>query len=240
MIIEVCANSFESAKNAQDAGADRIELCSELGVGGITPSIGLIEKVTSELEIPVHVLIRPRSGHFNYSVTELDQMKRCIHWCKKMNCTGIVSGVLLPNLRIDLESTKALIAAAAPLPFIFHRAIDLVPNIEAAVSELVNIGVSGILSSGQKSTAFSGIELLTKLQYNTAKITIIPGGGITESNAHTFAHFKAVHFSGTIAHTENSQTMPMSFLSAAMLDENTTWVSDLKRLKAIQYKLRKR
>ena len=79
-----------------------------------------------------------------------------------------------------------------------------------------------------------------ELQHNTTKITIMPGGGITESNAHAFAHFNAVHFSGTTVHTENSQTMPMSFLSAAMLDENTTWVSDVKRLKAIQYKLRKR
>ena len=93
MLVEICANSYESSRNARLAGADRIELCTELGVGGITPSHGLVKKVTEELDIPVYVLIRPRSGSFCYDEAELDIMKRDIEFCGEAGCAGIVSGL---------------------------------------------------------------------------------------------------------------------------------------------------
>ena len=121
MIFEVCASSFESAKNAQIAGAQRIELCSELGVGGITPSYGLITKVMEELSILNCVLIRPRSGDFTYSDEEFDIMLRDIKFCKELDCEGVVTGVLHKDGEIDIERTKRLMEAAGSMDFIYHR-----------------------------------------------------------------------------------------------------------------------
>ena len=107
MIVEICANSFESAVAAQNGGADRIELCTQLAVGGLTPSHHLIKKVISELSIPVHVLIRPRKGNFCYSKKELNIMKNDIEFCKIIGCSGVVSGVLAIrfNNRFDCYKT---------------------------------------------------------------------------------------------------------------------------------------
>ena len=128
MIIEVCTNSYESALNAQKAGADRIELCSELAVGGITPSHGLIQKVIEDLSININVLIRPRSGDFTFSTTEFEVIKKDIQWCKELGCNGIVSGVLNADNTVDIKRTKELVDLAKPLSFSFHRAFDWVKD----------------------------------------------------------------------------------------------------------------
>jgi len=128
MILEICANSYESAVNAQIAGAHRIEICSELSVGGITPSYGLLQKIAEKISIPVHVLIRPRSGNFCYTISEFEQMKTDILLSKKMGFQGIVSGILTKNNEIDIEKTKQLIALSKPLSFTFHRAFDVVKD----------------------------------------------------------------------------------------------------------------
>ena len=94
MLVEVCVNSLQSAINAQQAGADRIELCSELGMGGITPSYGLIRMVREALTIPIHVLVRPRGGHFTYSETEFEVMLEDVRQCLALGVDGIVSGIL--------------------------------------------------------------------------------------------------------------------------------------------------
>ena len=116
MIVEVCANSLESARNAERAGANRIELCSELGVGGVTPSAGLIQLVKRELSIPVHVLIRPRGGHFTYSDAEFEVMKADILACKALGVHGIVSGILMDDFSLDVGRTKVLVELAKPMP----------------------------------------------------------------------------------------------------------------------------
>ena len=105
MILEICANSYQSAVNANIAGAHRIELCSEISVGGTTPSYGLLKKVMANITIPVHVLIRPRSGNFTYSDKEFEIMKENIRLCKDLGCAGIVSGVLHEDNSIDLKRT---------------------------------------------------------------------------------------------------------------------------------------
>ena len=180
MIFEVCASSFESAKNAQIAGAQRIELCSELGVGGITPSYGLITKVMEELSILNCVLIRPRSGDFTYSDEEFDIMLRDIKFCKELDCEGVVTGVLHKDGEIDIERTKRLMEAAGSMDFIYHRAFDCTPNPEKAIEELKKLGVKRILSSGQKKTAIEGLPLLKKLnKIADGKISIMAGGGIS-------------------------------------------------------------
>ncbi len=128
MLLEICANSYQSAINAEKAGANRIELCAELAVGGITPSYGLLKKVMNDLTIPVHVLVRPRSGDFTYSDAEFQILKEDILICKELGVLGIVSGVLNLDNTIDLERTKELVETAKPMNFTFHRAFDWVLN----------------------------------------------------------------------------------------------------------------
>ncbi len=140
MILEICANSYQSAINAEKAGANRIELCSELAVGGITPSYGLLKKVMADLTIPVHVLIRPRSGDFTFSDAEFDIMKENILLCKELGVSGIVSGVLHTNNTIDIERTKELVEHSKPMNFTFHRAFDWVLNPEEEIKKLEKIG----------------------------------------------------------------------------------------------------
>ena len=141
MILEICANSFQSAKNAQEAGAHRVELCQEISVGGITPSYGLLKKVKSALSIETMVLIRPRSGNFCYSTADFDVMIRDIQFCKELGFQGIVSGVLNEDNTIDIKRTKELIALSKPLSFTFHRAFDEVQNPEKALLQLIELKV---------------------------------------------------------------------------------------------------
>jgi len=198
MIVEICANSFESAKAAQDGGADRIELCTELSVGGLTPARELIDKVVSELDIPTHVLIRPRSGNFIYSQDELEVMFGDIAYCIEMGCAGIVSGVLTSENDIDIQSTRRLIAASVGVEFTFHRGFDLCWKPRHQLTTLIELGVVRLLSSGQQANAIDGIELLKELKtVSVGKLEIMPGSGINPKNALAFkaAGFESIHAS---------------------------------------------
>ncbi|MEH6536276.1 MAG: copper homeostasis protein CutC [Psychroserpens sp.] len=208
MKLEICANSYQSAKNAKDAGAHRIELCSELSIGGITPSYGLIKQVAHELAIETFVLIRPRSGDFCYTEQEFEVMKNDIQICKKLGCQGIVSGVLNPDNTIDIERTRELIELSRPLSFTFHRAFDLVPNPENALKRLIKLGVDKILTSGQQPKAISGLDTLKALKRQAQnRITILVGSGVSSKNVKTFkdAGFDEIHASASeVIHTESS------------------------------------
>ncbi|WP_426431609.1 copper homeostasis protein CutC [Winogradskyella sp. HB-48] len=187
MKLEICANSYQSAKNACDAGAHRIELCQELSVGGITPSFGLVKKVVGEIDIPVFVLIRPRSGNFVYSEDEFQIMKNDIQLCKDLGCKGIVSGVLNSDRTLDIERTRVLIDLAKPLSFTFHRAFDEIKNPKDTLLQLIGIGAHRVLTSGKKTTAEEGLDLLKELNVLAKnRITILAGGGITSKNANLF------------------------------------------------------
>lgn len=176
MKVEICANSYRSAINAEKSGAHRIELCAELAVGGITPSFGLIKKVITTLKIPVFVLIRPRSGNFTYSDDEFEIMKSDIAQCKALGCHGVVSGVLNKNNTIDVERTKVLVELAKPMAFTFHRAFDWVITPEDALEELASLGVNRVLTSGQETSALLGLDLLTQLNEQAKnRIIILPG-----------------------------------------------------------------
>ncbi|PTM07733.1 MAG: copper homeostasis protein CutC [Bacteroidetes bacterium] len=200
MLIEICANSYQSAINAQEASAQRIELCSELSVGGITPSYGLLKQVIKELEIPVFVLIRPRSGNFYYVDSEFEIMKHDIQACKDLGCKGIVSGVLNKDNSIDIERTKELIALTKPLEFTFHRAFDCVKNPKKSLEQLIDLGIDRVLTSGQETSAEKGLELLKQLKKQAkGRITILAGGGISAENVIKFkeAGFNEIHASAS-------------------------------------------
>jgi copper homeostasis protein len=208
MKLEICANSYQSAINAQIAGANRIELCTELSVGGVTPSYGLLKKVSEKITIPVHVLIRPRSGHFCYTDKEFNQMKTDIEVCKKLGFNGIVSGILNTDNSIDIKRTKELIELSKPLSFTFQRAFDCVSNPKNALAILIELGADRILTSGLEERAENGIELLKKLhKIAQHKLIILPGSGINSKNVALFknAGFEEIHTSAsTIIQTKNS------------------------------------
>ena len=235
MIVEICANSFASAFNAERAGAHRIELCSELAVGGITPSYGLIKHVKDILSIPVFVLIRPRGGNFTYSEAEFDIMKQDIIMCKELGCEGIVSGVLNQDYTIDLKRTEELVALSKPLPFIFHRAFDWIPNIEVGLNSLINLGVKRVLTSGQETLAIVGLKKLEQLKAQAqGKITILPGGGISLENVLRFkqAGFKEIHCS--LSRFNSNIVKPkISMNSLEHYDEDKLATSDFEKIKAL-------
>lgn len=236
MIIEICANSYQSSINAEKAGADRIELCSELAVGGITPSHGLIKKVIEDLTIPVNVLIRPRSGNFSYSNSEFDVMKNDIIFCKEHDCNGIVSGVLMNGDNvIDINRTVELVELAKPLSFTFHRAFDWVDNPLEELEKLISLGVDRVLTSGQKEVAAKGINSLKKFnKQSDDKIVILPGGGININNIVQFknAGFKEVHFSASKVH-RTLDKVKLSLNSPLFLDETQIVVSDVDKITEI-------
>jgi len=236
MKIEICANSYQSAINAERAGADRIELCVELAVGGITPSHGLIEKVVQELTIPVFVLIRPRSGNFTYTSDEFDVMKKDIEFCKSIGCKGIVSGVLMNDNTIDVIRTQELVVLAKPLSFTFHRAFDWVAEPLESLEQLISIGVDRVLTSGQESSAIKGIELLKNaLQISKSNLIIMPGGGINAENVLVFreTNFKEIHFSATsLKQVINTPKITMN--SNRLFDETIVATSDYDKILKIK------
>lgn len=228
MIIEVCANSLQSALNAQSAGADRIELCSELGVGGITPSYGLLKKVKESINIPAHVLIRPRSADFSYSDSEFQIMMEDIGMCREMGFEGVVAGVLHRDFTLDAERTGELRVKAGSLAFTFHRAFDWVKDPVATFKELETLGVDYILTSGQQPTAPEGLSLLKELHGHASACSIIPGGGIRESNVSLFreAGFTAIHFSATRFHKTLSSPPPVSMYTPSFFSDRSVTESD--------------
>ena len=194
MIIEVCAESYEYALKAEKAGANRIELCKDLHLDGLTPDYESAKRIIDSLNIPVFILIRPREGDFIYSNEEFELMKRDIIKFKEMGCKGIVSGVLNDDNSIDIKRTKDLIELSRPLEFTFHRAFDIVSDPLKEIENLIRMGVDRILTSGQKNKAIEGLYLLEKLNNISKKrIVIMPGSGISNTNFKKFNSFNEIH-----------------------------------------------
>jgi copper homeostasis protein len=197
---EICATNIQSAVTAQTAGAHRIELCSALDGGGLTPSPGLILKAKELLTIPIHVLIRPREGNFCFTQTELDIMLDDIHFCREAGVHGVVIGALDKDGRLDVPAMKAMKAAAGPMDVTCHRAFDYAIEPFTTMEALIDLGVDRILSSGQATTAWEGRFLLKELIERAAgRITIMPGAGITFKNIREIAEVtgaREFHFTG--------------------------------------------
>ena len=194
MIIEVCAESYEYALKAEKAGADRIELCKDLYLDGLTPDYETAKKTIDTLNIPVFILDRPRAGDFIYSNEEFELIKGDIAKFKEMGCKGIVSGILNDDNSIDIERTKELVELSKPLEFTFHRAFDIVISPLKEIENLIGIGVDRVLTSGQKEKAIDGLVLLKQLNsISKNRIKIMPGSGINKSNIVNFRNFKEIH-----------------------------------------------
>ncbi|MGA8067801.1 MAG: copper homeostasis protein CutC, partial [Terriglobales bacterium] len=182
-VLEICVESVDHAVAAARGGADRLELCSELSSGGITPSAGLMQTTRRHVGIPIHILIRPRPGDFCYTEYELEMMRDDILAAKQIGMNGLVLGVLHDNQRIDVERARMLVEAARPLPVTFHRAFDLSKNPVAALEEVVQTGASRILTSGGKKQATDALSTLKRLAHAAKdRIVIMPCGGIGSAN----------------------------------------------------------
>ncbi len=182
-LLEICIDSLESALAAQRGGADRLELCSVLGLGGLTPSAGLVLEVQQTTGLPGMMMLRPRSGNFVYQPSEKQVMERELAWAAHNGLQGVVVGALLPDNKPDLAWIQRLRDLAPALEITFHRAFDLVDEPLRTLEDLIAIGVNRVLSSGQAGSAWDGMELLQKMVKQAAgRIAILPGAGVRPEN----------------------------------------------------------
>jgi len=180
--IEIACFNLDSVLIAQKAGADRIELCAKMSVGGTTPTIEMIQQAR-KLALPLYVMIRPRGGNFVYSDSEFEQMKSEIETIKKLGVNGFVFGILKDDQTIHIEQNSELVALASPLPCSFHRAFDEVLNYQQALEAVISCGFSTLLTSGTFPNVMEGKDILKQLvvQANN-RIEIMPGGGLRSTN----------------------------------------------------------
>ena len=200
MIKEACVESFEKALEAQNNGANRIELCENLAVGGTTPSYGTVKICLEKLNIPIFPMIRARGGNFIYSKEEVEIMKEDIKIFKELGVKGVVLGCLTFDNKIDLELTKELVDIAYPMEVTFHKAIDEINNPLDYINDLVNIGIKRILTSGGKATAFEGKDLINEMiKKSNGRIKIVVAGKVTKENLNELSNLiSAAEFHGKL------------------------------------------
>jgi len=242
--LEICVDNVESAIVAQDAGADRIELCNNLMEGGTTPGFGTISLARKKLTIGIHVIIRPRGGDFLYSNTDYEIMRREINNCGVCGIDGVVLGILRSDGSIDIERTAKLIEAAKPMSVTFHRAFDLCNDPFKGLEDVIASGADRILTSGQENKAEDGIGLI-KLLIAKAKsrILIMPGSGINESNIVKIASetgAEEFHFTGrkVIESCMNFRKENITMSSSSDLSEFKRKVADPDMIRSINSKLK--
>ena len=204
--IEICAQSITSAIDAQEGGANRIELCTALEVGGLTPSPATMLEAKRLLSIPVCVLIRPRSGDFIYSEVEFECIKRDVLWCKQNGMDGVVIGILTKEGTIDVPKMKELLEIARPMQVVCHRAFDQTPDATEALEQLIALGFDRVLTSGQAQNVVVGRDILRGLvEQANGRITIMPGNGVNPDNLKDLmSHTKATDFHTSAKYTVKS------------------------------------
>jgi len=238
IMLEICANGLQSAIHARDGGADRIELCENLPLGGTTPSHGTIVLGRQQLDIPIHVLVRPRPGNFCYSWEEKEVLLEDIRFCRDQGVSGVVVGALTPDNKIDTSFCRDMIGVARPLSVTFHRAFDFTDHPFEAMEALISLGFNRILTSGQKPSALEGKILIRELHQAAAgRIILLPGGGINEDNILELIRFTGVnevHLSAGkyIPGTNYSTDTPVS-LTMATSGEEGIFVTDTERVKRV-------
>ncbi len=181
--LEICLENIESIQAAEEAGADRVEFCSDLFEGGLTPSLGMFRVARKHCSIDMNVMIRPRGGDFCYSDLEFETMLENTRIFKEEGANAIVFGILDQNGEIDIVRSKKLIEVARPLPVTFHRAIDMSNDAIRSMKKLIDLGVDRVLTSGLEPTVMEGIITLKEM-IKVAKddIIVMPGCGINERN----------------------------------------------------------
>jgi len=182
-LLEISVESLEAAMAAERGGADRIELCGNLSIGGITPATELLRAVRAQLRIPIFSMVRPRAGDFVYSTGEFAEMKRSIAGAKESGADGVVLGILTSDRRVDVARTRELVQSAKPLPVTYHRAFDEADDLRQALEDVIASGAKRILTSGGTKSALEGAAVLADLiEAAGERIFIVPGAGINAAN----------------------------------------------------------
>jgi copper homeostasis protein len=182
-LFELCAENVEAAQAAEAGGADRIELCSQLSIGGVTPGADLIAAAVEALSIPVHILIRPRGGDFVFSAAEFAQMCHQIEQAQRVGSAGVAVGVLFPGGRIDVERSRELVRLARPMNVTFHRAFDETADLSQALEDVIQTGADCLLTSGGATDVLTGAESIARLHRQAReRLDIMAGGGLKLAN----------------------------------------------------------
>ncbi|MGD0581565.1 MAG: copper homeostasis protein CutC [Bacteroidales bacterium] len=238
-ILEICTDSVESAVIAQQSGADRIELCDNLAEGGTTPGPGRILSARSNLDIPLHVLIRPRGSDFLYSDIEFDEMRRDIEVCGEEGVEGVVLGILRKDGNIDMEKTSRLVELAHPMKVTFHRAFDLCVDPVRGIEDIIKTGASRLLTSGQKNRAIEGTGLLASLvELAAGRIIVMPGSGINVTNIAEIARITKAsefHLTGRKAVESEMEFRRTGIMMGSIQDQNefTRKIADEESIRKI-------
>lgn len=232
-LLEVAANSVTSALAAQAGGAGRVELCTALELGGLTPSPAQIAMARERLRIPLYVLIRPRAGDFLYNDVECEVMLRDIEACVALGCDGVVLGVLDAEGEVDRSRCQALIDAAGRLGVTFHRAFDLSRDLPQALEEIIALGCERVLTSGAQPSALDGAPLIRTLVAQSAgRIVVMPGAGVNAKNIAGLAQATGAcefHGSGKVELSSG-----MNYRSPKLLDmQGGEWRSDENAIRAL-------
>jgi copper homeostasis protein len=231
-LLEICVETVDAAMAAERGGADRIELCENLRVGGVTPNTDLMRAVRSQVHIPVFAMVRPRGGDFCYSEEEYGQMVREVEAAKQLGMDGAVLGLLHGDRRVDAKRTKALVELARPLPVTFHRAFDDTPNLAGALEDVIGTGAARILTSGGKASAEHGIDTIRALvDASRNRIRIMPGGGISATNiGRILQGTRAREF-----HSGLSTVLPSPVMNYAVLETAVGKLAELVKRSQIRH-----
>lgn len=238
MKIEICIDNIESALIAQNAGADRLELCSSLSVGGLTPSYSLIKSAVNLCHIPCYVMIRPRAGDFLFNAHEIEMMEQDIYVAKELGAQGVVIGALTPYGEIDVVNCQRLVKAADGIGITFHRAFDLCADPYKGLEQLIELGCERLLSSGQQSNAVEGKTLLAQLvKQAEGRIKIMAGAGVNPDNAKELAEVTKVdelHLSAKTYRSSQMISKNNAVMGSRAEDDSNIWVCDAEQIKKMK------
>lgn len=211
-LIEAFVVTPEQASAAEQAGADRIELCGP-GDGGLTASPALIEATLRVCSVPVHAMIRPREGGFVYSDAEFAQMRQSLRDAKSAGSHGVVFGVLDQQGKLDLPRMGELVGLARPLRVGCHRAFDATPDADEALEQLLGLGVDIVLTSGHATTALQGCDTLARLvRRASGRLEVLAGGGVRGDHVQALVAATGV----TAVHARGEDAAVIAALSTAL------------------------
>jgi len=218
IVFELCAESVDACLAAQAGGAHRIELCTALSEGGLTPSHGLLRESVRKSGLPVHVLIRPRGGDFVYTSSEMEVMQEDLKYARSLGASGVVLGLLRADGTVDVEQTRQLVEMAGPLEVTFNRAFDYAIFQEKALEDVIAAGCKRVLTSGGEPDVVRGAEALARLvNQAVGRIDVAVGGGLRLNNAATVARAtRAQHFHGSV---RSRVASPMFYRGQSMLED---------------------